>query len=333
MRVHITSLHGHASISTAQNAQQMIASVARDMGFNELSIYAYPVSVDSESELSKRLDGIVAGISHQDIVFVQFPTWNGMEFDKKLIYKLKLYNRLKLIIFVHDVIPLMFDGNYYLMDETIELFNLADALILPTAKMYERLKEAGLKNERVIFQQIWDFTHHLTLNKPSFKKIVHFAGQARKFEFCNNWHLDYVLRLYGSDAELKEGVNVQFRGWHNRDQLLLALSEGGFGLVWSENNFWSQYMTMNVSYKISTYLSAGIPIIARKGISNQQLIEENGLGIIVDSLEELNHVLSEMTEQRYQELVTNVEQFSYLLQNGYFTKKIFVDAIHAVQKK
>ncbi|XHB95385.1 hypothetical protein AAFF39_10960 [Lactococcus garvieae] len=57
------------------------------------------------------------------------------------------------------------------------------------------------------------------------------------------------------------------KGWQHDDQLLRELNKGGFGLVWSENienQFEREYSEMNASFKFSTYLAAGLPIIVIK---------------------------------------------------------------------
>lgn len=67
---------------------------------------------------------------------------------------------------------------------------------------------------------------------------------------------------------------------------------------------------MNNSLKFSVYLAAGIPVIVPRGISNQSMIEENHLGIIVDTLEEAAAAVKNMTEQEYQEYISAVAKFA-----------------------
>ena len=112
--------------------------------------------------------------------------------------------------------------------------------------------------------------------------------------------------------------------------LLLELAKGGFGLVWYGDEYWHQYMKYNNTFKLSTYLAAGIPVIVPKGISNQYLIEKNHLGLVMDSLDEAEEKVRNMEEVEYQEYVQYVQHFAPLIRNGYFTKKFLIDAIHAL---
>ncbi|MGX7043243.1 hypothetical protein [Leuconostoc holzapfelii] len=152
MRTHITNIYGHSPKSTALIAQNMTTEIGKSLGFNEVGIYAYPVSDDTEKELRVRIDGIISGVGFNDVVVAQFPTWNDFEFDEHLVERLKIYPNLKLVIFVHDVSPLMFSGNYYLMPRFIALCNRADLVILPTKAMFARLRSEGLTVKKVVIQ-------------------------------------------------------------------------------------------------------------------------------------------------------------------------------------
>ena len=110
--------------------------------------------------------------------------------------------------------------------------------------------------------------------------------------------------------------------------MLTELHEGGFGLVWSENEHVKNYMHYCNSYKVSTYLRAGIPLIVHSDISCKKLIEDNHWGIVVDSLEEAVQKVKAMSEDEYQEYVDSVAKVSELLGDSYFTKKLLIDTIY-----
>ena len=48
---------------------------------------------------------------------------------------------------------------------------------------------------------------------------------------------------------------------------------------------------------------------------------------LVYSLEEANRLVEETTAEAYQHMVENVYKVSYALKQGYFTKKLLIDAI------
>ena len=144
-----------------------------------------------------------------------------------------------------------------------------------------------------------------------------------------NWHQETSLYVYGIE-DITESTNVNYGGWLNKYELLLQLSKGGFGLVWgnSENpEDERDYYKMNCSYKLASYLSAGIPVIIPNYLSNADFIKEKGIGFVVSSLEEVSQVVQSCSEEEYNRMVSNLKQVQYLINNGYFTKKLFVDAI------
>ena len=49
---------------------------------------------------------------------------------------------------------------------------------------------------------------------------------------------------------------------------------------------------------------------------------------MVNSLEEAHEIVDKMNAQEYQEMINRIKTFSYLLKEGYFTKKLLVDAIY-----
>ena len=183
MKVHMTNIYGMTKNSVAQIAQNMTSQFGKQLGFNEIGIYNYPVSVDSPTELSKRFDGMVASVSNNDIVIYQAPSWNTIEFDHAFVDHLKRYSKLKLIIFIHDVPPLMFAENRYLLPTFIDFYQKADLLIVPSEQMYHFLRENGLAEKKYVVQHMWD--HPLDANMlydTTEIKRLNFAGDPTKFE-------------------------------------------------------------------------------------------------------------------------------------------------------
>ena len=115
--------------------------------------------------------------------------------------------------------------------------------------------------------------------------------------------------------------------------MLLELSKGGFGLVWGNSKNPEDerdYYKENISYKLSTYLSVGLPVVVPDYLSNADYIREKGLGFVASSFEEANRLVQDCTEEEYAQMVQKAQYTSYLIRNGYFTKKLFVDTIMAL---
>ena len=222
---------------------------------------------------------------------------------------MKLY-QAKIILFIHDIVPLQFESNYYLMDKFVSICNKCDVLVVPSEKMYRCLVEHGVKNEKYVIQKMWDFKNDIRLHDPKFERKLYFTGEASRFPFVKNWHQETPLYVFGKE-DITDSTNVNFGGWLNKYELLLQLSKGGFGLVWgnSENpEDERDYYKMNCSYKLASYLSAGIPVIIPDYLSNADFIKEKGIGFVVSSLEEASQVVQNCSEEEYNQMVSYYEK-------------------------
>ena len=329
MKLHITNLYGMARESTATIAQNAIQKIATQLGFKELGIYFYHATSETVEERSRRLDGILASVSMGDVVIFQTPTWNGIEFEREFLAKLKALH-VKIVIFVHDVIPLMFKQNAFLLDDYISLYNMADSIILPSAAMRKRLVQNGLTVNNVLFQEMWDHPHDLHLYNPTFKKSIYFSGNLSRFPELQTWSGTVPLTIFSNEDQFPTSEQVHIAGWKTDEEMLLELSKGGFGLVWSTHQNEDQnldYYSMNLSYKLSTYLAAGIPVIIPSTLSNSAFIVEQGLGLVADSLEEVNALVEHLSEETYIEMCRRVQYFSFLLSQGFFAKQFLLKAV------
>ena len=327
MKINITNLYGMANTSTAQAAQNVTAQLAKAQGVNELAIYRYNVASDTPEQLRVRIDGINASLQMGDIVIFQLPTWNGLEFERQYLSQLRAY-QARVVFFIQDVPPLMFRQNYDdWMQPYIEFFNQADLLILPSENMATRLKAEGLTVDSIIYQHLWD---HPTAYQPemaAFRRELTFLGSQSRFPFTREWPYETRLRLFAADAQVDAEQNIEYAGFHP-DEVLLPLLDGGFGLCWSidtPDQPERQYSHLNASYKLSTYLAAGLPVVANADIAAAQLIKDHQLGFLASSLAEADQLVRNCSAQEYQLMAKKVKDYGYLLRNGYMFKRMLVE--------
>ncbi len=332
MNAYITKLNGMSFMSTKQYVQHMAADIAHTLGIREMGVYRYNTQDESVEKRGCRLDGIIAGMRAGDIVICQLPTGNGLEFERAFIKRIKAY-RGRIVMFIHNLEAVMDKNQKDTLQETIKLYNEAEVLIVPSHRMKQFLLEQGIRQGiKFIVQEIQDYATQLKLpDSGKLKRELHFAGNPSRFPFLNTWDYDMPLNIYSSQE--CSGNHVLRMDWMSSDRLLLELSKGGFGLVWDDSEYGRQYLSMNSTLKLSAYLAAGIPVIVPRGISNQCMIEENHLGIAVDTLDQAVKTVKSMTEQEYQGYVSSLSRFAPLIRQGFFTKKCLVDAIQMVMRK
>lgn len=326
MKKYITNLYGHSTESTAMNAQHMITNIAKEIGYSEIGVRGHHVNGDTESEREKRIEGILASVYEGSLIVAQLPTWCGIAFDEVLLQKLR-QRAGKLVVFVHDFVPLMFLNNRYLMSRYLDAYNLADLVILPSEKMAQLLCDEGL-TAPVMIQEIWDHTSQLQgLHIPIFEKKIKFAGNVSRFPFVKDWEGKLPLEVF-SHALFDERQNLSFKGWKHDEALIRELNQGGFGLVWSENienQDEREYSEMNVSFKFSTYLAAGLPLIINQGLAKQDFVEKHGLGFVVGDLDEAVNIIESLSPEEYTKIQSNVQKISELVREGFFTKKMLIN--------
>lgn len=316
--------------SVAQLAQNKMAKIAcNDLGFKETALYFYDSKGETTKERNIRFDGILASLQYSDTMIFQSPSWNAIEWDQEFLDKVSLFQGVKKIIFIEDVVPLMFKSNRYLLPKFVHYYNQADVLICPSRQMYDFLRKQGLQEKQIVVQGMWDHVCQVDLSfKPQNNKVINFAGDPQKFDFVQRWNNKEVkLNIYGSKPA-KANPQVTYKGWLNDPELLKDLRKsGGFGLVWSEEPYWCNYMKLNASYKLSTYLAAGIPIIANSATPSKKIILQNHLGIIADSLAEAADKVKTISDAEYGQMINSVDSFAKLLRNGYFTKRALINAV------
>lgn len=146
MKIHITNLYNFNPEDALVAKQHHFTTVARTLGFLEMGIFSYPVETDTYDELSKRLDGIIAALESDDVVFIQLPTRNGYDYENLLFRKIRAYQNTKIIFILHDTTLLSVDADKELQEKYLSLYRDADAMIAPSVTEYSLLKKHGLSS-------------------------------------------------------------------------------------------------------------------------------------------------------------------------------------------
>ena len=141
VKIHITNLYNFNQNDTLVKKQHRVAEAGFSLGYREMGVFSFPVETDSAGELSKRLDGILAALEAEDVVFLQLPTRNGIGYEKLLAQKCKAYRNTKLILIFHDM-QLLSEANDA-QKEYLSLCNMADAVVVPGKQDRERLEAEG----------------------------------------------------------------------------------------------------------------------------------------------------------------------------------------------
>lgn len=137
---------------------------------------------------------------------------------------------------------------------------------------------------------------------------------------------NYELHLYGNRdglPGLKESSAMVIHGFAPADEFI-AHVDADFGLVWDGDaldnctgNF-GEYLRYNSPHKASFYLRAGLPVITWSQSAIAPIILREGIGMAIDSLDDMNQQLASLTPEAYHQIKSNTTRIQQKLQRGGF---------------
>ncbi|WP_283618066.1 galactofuranosyltransferase [Ligilactobacillus hohenheimensis] len=312
-------------------AKDDIITIARRMGYESLLI-ANPQGKRARlNYLYKAIMGQLRTVyqRHPDQIVFQYSGYNRF-ISYIALHELRKYNKhVPFYLFVHDVKTLrtntpdnLKSGNFNRNE--IKLFNRYDGLIVHNRQMKAWLRDHGV-TVPMISLGIFDYLNPQPINRmTNFDKNVNFAGNLYKPVFLTKLSTKTKFVVYGINP-LKYGSSVDYRGSKTPTEIPRFLTEN-FGLVWDGDSLNEcsgidgNYMRYNNPHKTSLYLSSGIPVITWRKAAIADFITANHVGIVVDSLTNIDAVLSTISKTQYNQMKSNAETIARRLRTGYYTK-------------
>lgn len=326
-----------------------IEEICRKAGYHKISIHVFMYKTIFQKIWS------VLGLIYQwlqigrrlpknAVVIYQHPM-HGAYVAEKAIPIIKKWKKSKFVCIIHDLDSLRFatleDGKRkkYIADH--KLLKYFDCLICHNEYMKEYLIKQGIPADKLVCLEIFDYltdqdvkdeqvTEYDVLNN---KQTIVIAGNLtitkcayiyKIKEHGQNAHLK--INLYGNGYdESKTLLGMDYRGAYKPAELVKYL-EGGFGLVWDGTSAetcaggMGEYLRYNNPHKTSLYLASGMPVIVWKEAAIADFVVKNGVGIAVQSLESLDKVLQDISEDEYKSMCDNARTIGQKIREGkYFT--------------
>lgn len=268
-------------------------------------------------------------LNKDDIVIFQYP-YHGLSFNliNRRINKIKNKN-IKAIAIIHDLLSMRPAEIKYDIDYEIKILNMFDGIIVHNEVMYKFLVEKGL-NTKVSTLGIFDYLSDKYSNKDRDYKNISIAGNLSedksKYIYTEEFkNIKTNIQLYGpnfnKDREFRK--NIKYIGCFD-PEVLGEKMKCGFGLVWDGDSVHScsgkigEYLRYNNPHKTSMYLSVGMPVIVWRDAAIAKFVNENKLGITVNSLNEVDFEINNLTLEKYMNIKRNCEIVSEKIRNGYF---------------
>lgn len=290
-----------------------ILTLAKENGYEEIDIYDY----QSYGKLRKALS-IIAQLwkskhllSKHSLILFQYPHIN----PRLLPFMMKIFGEYRKIAVVHDINSIRENGQLSSMEK--KALNCFDELYVHSERMRACLKSV-LRHD-VKYKVIGCFPYLASPNQESRQQSnkITFAGNLDKSVFLSlffeiNANLDILL--YGkTDNPLKYKGKAQYLGKFMPDEIQHI--EGSWGLVWDGDSIngcmgsYGEYLKIIAPHKFSMYIAAELPVIVWDESAMASIVKENGLGITVGSLAEIEKIIADIADDEYAQMQKNIRNF------------------------
>ena len=211
-----------------------------------------------------------------EVVVIQYPLEERTNFLHKLfLFNLRLLNKKKTIIFIHDLDGLRYQNDRW-HKQDIERLNKVKYIVCHNKIMKDRLLKDGVKSKIFtlnLFDYLCDnnennYDKRLNIKNP----ILVYAGNLKKEKSAyiyelNDKKMNFTLNLYGVGINDDIGNKRVYKNKYPANTLPNKL-EGNLGLIWDgnsdssdENIGMKNYTKINNPHKLSCYMAAGLPVI------------------------------------------------------------------------
>jgi hypothetical protein len=199
--------------------------------------------------------------------------------------------------------------------------------------MEEYVRELGYKG-KIVCLDLFDYLHdsNKQISEKSFSNSIFIAGNLKKGHYILDLNAveKCKFELYGikGDMEFSGLKNAEYKGILPSDEIIYKLT-GDYGLIWDGDSIdncsgiYGQYLLINNPHKLSMCMAAGKPVITWKKAAIAEFVENENIGICIESLKDLNSI---DLNQNYEIYKNNVMRIKHRVSNGYYLKSA-LDAI------
>lgn len=259
----------------------------------------------------------------------------GYGYYISLLVKIAKLRHVHLNYVVHDLTFLRF-GNSEQSGLEVSLLKKMDTIFIHTDAMADVVRNKGIKAELKIMHLFDYYSDDAMMDKQellSMQNVVAFAGNLDKSKFLQSLFKSEIpsniqYHLYGllKDKEAVLNKQISYKGAFKPNHT--GAVKAGWGLLWDGDSIdtcsgnLGEYLKINSSHKISLYLACGMPIILWRKSSLVKWLTEKDVCVLIDSLEQIPQVLSNISEQRYAVMVDNVRKLGNTLRQGGLLKSL-----------
>ncbi len=270
---------------------------------------------------------------HSTVLF-QYPVYARL--NRLLLRLLLLRPGIKLVCFIYDIDGIR-GGEEKVLRREISFYRKCNCFIVHNEEMLKWLKErVKVRNYGIL--HLFDYLSSPVNVGRSKSAAIVFAANLEKSPFVRDLHLipsrELHFNVYGKgDVDLmKDQSNVTFKGVHP-PYTIPELLEGSFGLVWDGtaietcSGSYGEYLLYNSQHKLSLYILSGLPVIIWKHAATAELVKKYNIGVIIESLHEIEERIGLLREEEYDQMVQNLKPLAARMSKGQFLQSALAEVL------
>ena len=319
------------NFNAISKARQDVSHIVLECGFKSIAVYNESFAGDSKIlKVIARVRNLIelsTKIKKGDTLFVQ----TNLKVLPSVI-SLKNIIGFKIIYLIHDALFVRYDNieeHQVEIETEVDKLNCCDYVICHNERMKEKLTLMGVKSKLLVLGLFDYLLPERDLPKRNglmgYRRIA-YAGDIKKspfiFELDKISHNSIEYNIYGKfDGTFK---HLNYKGALAPEELPYKI-EADFGLVWDGkwvNESTDYYSRFNNPHKISMHIVAGLPSIIWSGSALAEYIQVNNLGIVIQSLDELDSRVMGISDQEYNEMVQSCNTYKKNLSSGMNLKRV-----------
>ncbi|MCD8182168.1 MAG: hypothetical protein LUE99_02740 [Bacteroides sp.] len=310
----ICDSNGTIEGEAGSKAPQGVCVALREIGYE--TVYIRAISKNKEIALLGQLVQLILFSFHvrrDDKVLFQYPLIPILF----MVTPLYVHCRNRILL-IHDFHSMRLTGRLSRMEK----WNLAfcKTIIVHTRSMARYLSKMYPQKEYYVqdyFGYILDVYKDQTPQRKLTNDIC-FAGNIDKSKFMKELlqkeDTGCTFHLYGkmSYKDLLKKPACIYEGMFHPNKV--GFLKGSWGLVWDGDSiltcsgYLGEYLKIIAPHKFSLYLVAGLPVIVWSQSAMAHIVAEKHIGIIINSLCELEWKINSITQEEYDSMLSNVSE-------------------------
>lgn len=332
----------YIEVGTINKAKQDIDEICKREGFCNLTEHNFG-SGGIGRFLTKAISvgRILFKLKKGDMLLLQYP----MKKFYKIACRLAHLKGAKVVTIIHDLGA--FRRKRLTPAKENRRLSHTDFLIVHNSTMHAHLRNNGFKGG-IHNLEIFDY---LSVEPVRPARLPHNPWKVVYAGNLGHWRNEFLykigecapkwdMELYGKGFENEKNSckRMHYYGFMPSDEFISKV-DGDFGLVWDGDSLdecagaWGEYLKINNPHKTSFYIRAGIPVIVWSKAAMAPFVKENNLGLVVDSIREIEASMARISKEEYASIVDSVSIVGNRLSAGWYFKAGIESAIEYFDKK